>query len=332
MRDRKDFTSLTRLAEKCKNGNSDTGAILGDEVRHTQLNKHNELNGFKMPAREQVGFFHVWIRGSNRFIVFYDSEDFKGFLSRCHNAALRNETIVTAFVLMDNHVHLQVYTKALTAFMKSLLMSFNQWYNFRKGMRGQVFTSPFCSRPIYSVDYLEYNFLYILTNPVRAGMCESVKDYRWSSYHFTKAGHYNFLNRFIDVSNMVVDFLFSSNKDLNLKAIEHIEEYWTAKEAESGADKAGKSVVNKSGPGLMATSLLSSTPEKFVRSIAKPSDNEVAQYLKFVLHGRELSCLTRIELSRVMKVLRFHGNATFRQISAVTHESFNDVLRIVKEA
>ena len=319
MRDRKDFSSLTRLAEKCLNGNSDAGANLGDENRHTQLNKQNEQNGFKTLAREQVGFFHVWIRGSNRFIVFYESEDFKGFLSRCRNAAQRNETIVTAFILMDNHVHLQVYTKSLTAFMKSLLMSFNQWYNLRKGMRGQVFTSPFCSRPIYSVDYLEYNFLYILTNPVRAGMCESVKDYRWSSYHFTKVGHYNFLNRFIDVSNMVADFLFSSNKDLNLKALDHIEEYWAAKEAESGS-------------GLGATPIVSSEPEKVVKSIVKPSDNEVAQYLKFVLRGRELGCLSRCELSRVMKVLRFQGNATFRQVSAVTHESFNDVLRMVKEA
>lgn len=323
MRDRKDFSSISRLAERCLYGDSGEnlkeGASQGEENRHTQLNKQIEQNGFKPLAREQVGFFHVWIRGSNRYIVFYESEDFKGFLTRCKSAASRNETIVTAFVLMDNHVHLQIYTKSLTAFMKSLLMSFNQWYNLRKGMRGQVFTSPFCSRPIYSVDYLEYNFLYILTNPVRAGMCESVKDYRWSSYHFTKVGHYNFLDRFIDVNNMVANFLFSSNKDLNLKALAHINEFWAAKEANNQEPNNGISSTCVSSGGLD-------------RGTIRPTDNEVAQYLKFVLRGRDLGSVSRGELSRILKVLRFQGNASFRQISSVTHESFNDVVRMVKEA
>ncbi|MDD3989648.1 MAG: hypothetical protein PHP30_06095 [Bacteroidales bacterium] len=211
--------------------------------------------------------------------------------------------------------------------MKSLLMSFNQWYNLRKGMRGQVFNSPFGSCPIYSTDYLEYNFLYILTNPVRAGICMSIRDYRWSSYHFTKAGYYNFLSKIIDVDNLVVDFLFTSNKNLNERALKHIEEYWTMKrdqkiEVDNEGEENNGSNVFKQNKENMET--------EAVMNLDKPTDNEVAKYLKFVLQGRDLDCLSRGELVRILKILRFQGNASYRQISSVTHESFNDIVRMLK--
>ena len=262
------------------------------------------------PRRAQVGFFHVWIRGSNRYNVFYDTTDFVGFLERCQRSAEKNETVVSAFVLMDNHVHLQIYTRALNAFMRSLLMSFNQWYNKRKGMSGQLFNSPFSSKLIDNEEYLQYNYLYILTNPIRAGICENITKYRWSSYHFTKKGYYNNLCKFIDVSNLVNDYLFKSNNHLHLSALSHLKEFWSLEGSERENNKMKEHYNEK--------------------HIIRPTDHEVSTNLVYILNGRKLNEISHDELIRTMRILKDHGSATYRQISSVTHESFYDVVRMLR--
>ncbi len=262
------------------------------------------------PRRAQVGFFHVWIRGSNRYNVFYDTTDFVGFLERCQRSAEKNETVVSAFVLMDNHVHLQIYTRALNAFMRSLLMSFNQWYNKRKGMSGQLFNSPFSSKLIDNEEYLQYNYLYILTNPIRAGICENITKYRWSSYHFIKKGYYNNLCKFIDVSNLVNDYLFKSNNHLHLSALSHLKEFWSLEGSDRESNKMKKHYNEK--------------------HIIRPTDHEVSTNLVYILNGRKLNEISHDELIRTMRILKDHGSATYRQISSVTHESFYDVVRMLR--
>jgi hypothetical protein len=184
-------------------------------------------------------------------------------------------------------------------------MSFNQWYNRRKGLSGQLFNSPFCSKLIDNEEYLRYNYLYILTNPVRAGICENITKYRWSSYHFTKKGYYNYLDKFIDINDLVSNFLFKSYNDLHAGAVKHLREFWSFEETEKGLKKNSKQLI-------------------------RPTDNEVAKYMDFILKGRQLNEINRNELIKTIQILREHAKATYRQISAVTHESYYDVIRMLK--
>ncbi len=370
----RDFSSLISAAEKAisaaKTQNSTgvadaTGApdvssatdVSAGPVVGGTLLKRTQIN----LKRDQIGFFHVWIRGSNRNNVFYNNADFIGFLERCHKSAIKNETIVSAFVLMDNHVHLQIYTRALNAFMKSLLMSFNQWYNWRKGLSGQLFNSPFSSKLIDNEDYLLYNYLYILTNPVRAGICKNITKYKWSSYHFTKKEKFNFLNKYINVSDLVFNNFFKSNIELHYTANKHLREYWSLlddkktietntkaiadykranddkktlereKESIKGLEtiesdnktRANNNNNNNNNNNREKRSYLSRQTNHLVR----PTDHEVATSLSFLLKERKLNELSHKELIRVMKILRDHGNATYRQISSVTHESLYEVIR-----
>ncbi len=301
----RDFSALVGAADKS------VAVTINDNLAALAPEINRELNVTKELKRAQVGFFHVWIRGSNRYNVFYNTTDFVGFLERCRMAAEKNQTVVSAFVLMDNHVHLQIYTRALNAFMKSLLMSFNQWYNRRRGMTGQLFNSPFSSKLIDNEDYLRYNFLYILTNPVRAGICENITQYRWSSYHFTKKG-YNYLGKYIDVCNLVSNYLFKSHNDLHFYAYKFLKEYWSIVD---GDNSAYSRIICAS---------------HYAKNIIKPTDYEVASNLDFILQGRKLNEISRDELQKTMKILRTECNATFRQISSVTHESYYDVVRMVK--
>lgn len=320
--------------------------------------------------REQSGFFHVWFRGCNRYTVFYESEDFVGFLERCNSAAIKHKTAITAFVLMDNHVHLQIFTNNLNGFMLSLLISFNMWYNKRKSMSGQVFTSPFSSSQLVTPNMLLFNYLYILSNPVRAGICADAREYRWSSYHFTKRGFYNALSDHIGVHFAVTDFLFSSNRMLNNTILRYLAEPWKflcKAEAEAEVSGAGEGVCGTDGnsradetgragvtDGADATgggscdsannSAIGSVrgsggedlpevccgkvPEPKPVGLVRPTDSEVAQCLAFLLGSRTLADLDRRELINLLKALKAHTNATYRQISALTHESYAFVCRL----
>ncbi|MFA7181108.1 MAG: hypothetical protein WC077_08165 [Bacteroidales bacterium] len=323
--------------------------------------------------REQSGFFHVWFRGCNRYTVFYESEDFVGFLERCNSAAIKHKTAITAFVLMDNHVHLQIFTNNLNGFMLSLLISFNMWYNKRKSMSGQVFTSPFSSSQLVTPNMLLFNYLYILSNPVRAGICADAREYRWSSYHFTKRGFYNALSDHIGVHFAVTDFLFSSNRMLNNTILRYLAEPWKFQcevEAEAevsgagdgvrgtdvtdgadGADGTGRAGVidgadatgggscdsaNNSAIGSVRGSggedlpevCCGKVPEPKPVGLVRPTDSEVAQCLAFLLGSRTLADLDRRELINLLKALKAHTNATYRQISALTHESYAFVCRL----
>ena len=77
----------------------------------------------------------------------------------------------------------------LSLFLKDLKQRFTQWYNGRVGRRGTLWEDRFKS---VLVEGSEAALLtvgaYIDLNPVRAGLCEDPKDYRWCGYAEAVAG------------------------------------------------------------------------------------------------------------------------------------------------
>ncbi len=298
-----------------------------------------------MSERVQSGLFHVWFRGNSRFRVFYDDGDFIGFLIRCNDTAKRYNSKITAFVLMDNHVHLQVSTNNLTPFIRSLLISFSQWLNRRKGFSGKLFETPFSSSPIYLPDIQERNILYILTNPVRAGICKKVADYSWSSYHLYEDGR-NKLGRYISVDTSAMKLFFPTfynfNKSLdefvdNRKLITSISDFNTLNLdnkgvnsfEDNGANGFGSKGVNgfdsKDINNLNIRDLKCQKPKEW----RKVSDAEIAQYLKVLLKGQKLNEISKDEFNRIVKVLKFQEGATIQQIASLTRESYYVIKKLL---
>lgn len=291
--------------------------------------KKEAKSACKKNQRLQSGYFHVWARGNCRFTVFHDEEDFTGFLTRCNKFAINYESKITSFVLMDNHVHLQVYTQNLKSFISALLISFSQWLNKRKGLTGSLFQSPFSSSQIYSADILERNILYILTNPVRAGICESIKDYPWSSYHSFKPNHLNPLHKYINVDTTVMKSFFTSLPELDKRAKEFI---WNAD------CKAQEILFNKNTKPTFIDKDIELSIEDYrtkesTRSNTtnwhKIPDYEISRYLKRLLQERNLTEISKEEFVRIVKILKFQGNATIQQIASLTHESYGDIRRFI---
>ncbi|MFV0416948.1 MAG: transposase, partial [Chthoniobacterales bacterium] len=77
----------------------------------------------------------------------------------------------------------------LSKFMKELKQRFTMWYNRREGRRGTLWEDRFKSVLVEGSDKaLMTMAAYIELNPVRAGLVEDPKDYRWCGYAEAVAG------------------------------------------------------------------------------------------------------------------------------------------------
>lgn len=252
----------------------------------------------KKKERVQSGSMHFYVRGSGRHTVFYNDEERIEFLKRCDKAAKQHNTTIAAFVLMTNHVHLHIETTSVSEFASTLLKGFSRWYNKRHPGSDKVFKSPFNSSCKFSASWICESILYILTNPVKAGICNHPSEYKWSSYNFYFAHGSCLLSKFINVDTSFVKENFKDKSSLDLAIIN---------------SQTDLKTIVQSGEGLWR----------------KVPDSEVCKYLEFLLKqkGKTLFALDNIELDDVMRKLRQDIGANNRQISSVLHESYEVVKR-----
>jgi Transposase and inactivated derivatives len=131
---------------------------------------------------------HVIVRGNNRQQVFLDDQDRRVFLDFLAEAAQREQLLVHAFVLMDNHVHLLVTPEAEAAMsrtVQALGRRYVRYFNQRHQRTGTLWEGRYKSSLIQTDRYFMICMAYIDLNPVRAGMVARAADYAWSSH-----GHY----------------------------------------------------------------------------------------------------------------------------------------------
>jgi REP element-mobilizing transposase RayT len=98
---------------------------------------------------------------------------------------LRSVQIVGSIgCLMPNHFHLVVepaHQTALSQFMQWLLTSHVRRYHKHYGSSGHVWQGRFKSFAVQRDEHLITNLRYVLQNPVRAGLSETVHEWPWSS-------------------------------------------------------------------------------------------------------------------------------------------------------
>jgi putative transposase len=141
------------------------------------------------PPRIQVegGIYHLGTRGVRKTAIFREDADRRCFLGLLQTTLLRYGWELHCYCLMTNHFHLLVTTPDpnLSAGMKYLNSRYAQWFNQRHGLEGHFVERRFYSRLVETEEYLLTLTRYILLNPVRAGLCRSAGEWRWSSYRAT---------------------------------------------------------------------------------------------------------------------------------------------------
>jgi len=135
------------------------------------------------------GFYHVTARGVARAPVFLDDRDRRTFLSLLADCVRRFHWCCYAFCLMGNHYHLVLESTRvhLSLGMKRLNAVHAQCFNIRYGRSGHLFGSRFAAVVIDSEEYLETACLYVISNPVRAGLCARAADWPWAATRWRRA-------------------------------------------------------------------------------------------------------------------------------------------------
>ena len=140
-----------------------------------------------------TGIYHVMLRGINQQNIFESREDYWKFirLMRAQTFPEDNDgkplpphCIIYAYCLMSNHVHLLIreLDEGLTAPVKSIAISYAQYFNKHYEHSGHLFQDRFKSEPVNDMEYFATLLRYIHQNPVAAGIVANVRDYPWTSW------------------------------------------------------------------------------------------------------------------------------------------------------
>ena len=104
----------------------------------------------KPRQQSESGFYHVVTKGDGAQIVFESDRDRIRYLQKLADACDDFGTIIHAYCLMSNHVHLLVQDpkQNLGYFMKQLNERYAMYFRTITGRVGHIFQRPYWSEPI----------------------------------------------------------------------------------------------------------------------------------------------------------------------------------------
>ena len=133
--------------------------------------------------RAESKTYHIIMRGINKQIIFEDDFDKNQYIEYLRKYKDECGFKLYAYCLMNNHIHLVIREgdAELSSIFKKINTSYAMHYNYRYMRCGQLFQDRFRSEPIISEAQLLNTVRYVHWNPIKAGLCESLEGYRYSS-------------------------------------------------------------------------------------------------------------------------------------------------------
>ena len=131
----------------------------------------------------QGAYHHCMNRGINGEIIFSEDKHKKVFLEMLAEKVCLYRMRLLAYCVMDNHYHLVLENASgrMSDFLRNLNTQYAFYYRKQTGGKGYVFQSRFVSTLIQNDTYLKMAIIYVLQNPLRAGMVKNRRQYPWSS-------------------------------------------------------------------------------------------------------------------------------------------------------
>jgi REP element-mobilizing transposase RayT len=131
--------------------------------------------------------YHVMSRGSNRQPVVVNNGDYADFERILVKALDVCAVEAHAWAVMPNHWHGLVVCPAdgLSPFMKHVNHPYALRFDRRWGRTGHVWQQRFKAVPQKTDAQYLWTLRYTLRNPVEAGLCSEVEDWRWTSLRAT---------------------------------------------------------------------------------------------------------------------------------------------------
>lgn len=168
----------------------------------------------RKPRIEYAGaIIHVIQRGNNKEYIFENIEDKEFLIKEVINMSKNVVFRIFGYVIMNNHYHiiLQTMENPLQNIMHRINNKYSKYYNYKYSRSGHVFQGRYKAIHIQDENYLLSLIRYIHQNPIKAGICKLIEEYRWSSDDYYR----NNINGVIDIE--VVLETISKNRDLAVK-------------------------------------------------------------------------------------------------------------------
>lgn len=136
----------------------------------------------------EYSIYHIVIKGNNSQQIFFDEYDYQNFLNTLKVSCKNYNIIIIAYCLMNNHIHLLLKAEEnnIPFMFKAFGASFVYKYNKKYNRTGGLFIGRYYSKAINDEQYFSTVIKYIHYNPVRAGICKRLYEYKWSSYNSYK--------------------------------------------------------------------------------------------------------------------------------------------------
>ena len=128
--------------------------------------------------------YHVTSRGDRREDIFLCDDDRREWLEVLGTVCSRFNWVVHAYCQMTNHYHLLLETVDgnLSRGMRQLNGVYTQRFNRRHGLVGHLFQGRYKAILVQKEAYLLELARYVVLNPLRANMVETLEDWPWNSY------------------------------------------------------------------------------------------------------------------------------------------------------
>ena len=129
---------------------------------------------------------HVTQRGSRRQLTFFNDDDYSAYLDLLADQLPQANTVVLAYCLMPNHVHLILVPHnkdSLATLLRRTHARYARRVNQMHDWQGHLWQERFHSF-VMDEEHLLAAARYVELNPVRAGLCQRADEWPWSSVHF----------------------------------------------------------------------------------------------------------------------------------------------------
>ena len=124
-------------------------------------------------------------RGQRKDKIYLDCNDKTKFIDKLKETICRFSIKIHCYCLMDNHYHLLIETPHgnLSKAMHYLNTSYANYFKVRHSLVGSVFQGRYKAILLEDDSYFFVLSSYIHLNPLRSGMVQDLRDYKWNSVH-----------------------------------------------------------------------------------------------------------------------------------------------------
>ena len=160
--------------------------------------------------KSDIGVYHVVLRGINQQVIFEDEEDYEKLLQTLMDLKKISGFELYAYCIMSNHCHLlmKVGSEELERIFKRFGPRYVAWYNTKYKRTGYLFQSRYWSEVIKNNKQFLAALRYIHNNPRKAGICDDIQLYPWSSYNeYTgkrRVADVDYINELLGIDDFIV--------------------------------------------------------------------------------------------------------------------------------